>query len=98
MLLVALLTGNLAFSGLKGAPWWQLTGGLIGATFVYLTVVVVPELGAGGLLAALVAGQLAGGLAIDHFGLFGLQAVSISAPRVIGLVLLVLGAALIIHE
>ena len=44
--------------GLGGTPWWMFTGGLIGAAFVTTQTLLVPRLGAAGLLGAIIAGDL----------------------------------------
>jgi transporter family-2 protein len=86
------------FSFVRGAPLWQLCGGLIGAVFVFGTVVLIPRLGAAGVIAAMIAGQLAGGMLIDRLGLFGLSPVGFTPFRVVGLVLLIGGGLLIVHR
>jgi bacterial/archaeal transporter family-2 protein len=98
ILVLALLVGRGSFVAAKAAPWWQFAGGLIGATFVFFNLVLVTNLGAAGLLAGSIAGQLAGGLAIDHFGLFGLPANPVTTVRVLGVALLVAGAALVLKR
>jgi len=81
-----------------GAPWWQLTGGLMGALFVTSAVILVPRLGATGVVAGSVAGQLAGGLLIDQLGLFGLTRQGLTPVRLAGVVLLALGGMLIVRR
>ena len=61
-------------------PWYYLTGGLLGAVYVTTALVAVRSLGAGGVTAATIAGQLTlsladrparhprGGQAADHVG------------------------------
>lgn len=95
---VALVVGEGSFLATRGAPVWQLTGGLIGALFVWSTIVMVPRLGAAGLVAGIIAGQLVGGMAIDRFGLFGLPQTPITWVRMLGLVLLLVGGALIVRR
>jgi bacterial/archaeal transporter family-2 protein len=94
LLAVTLVTGRGEWSELRGAPAWQYTGGLIGAIFVFGTIVLVPRLGATGLIAGIIGGQLAGSLIIDHWGLFGLPQVAVSPLRLLGLALLVVGGVL----
>lgn len=45
-----------------------------------------------------ITGQLAISVAIDRFGLFGIERQSIGAPRILGLVLLVIGVALVVRK
>ena len=55
-------------------------------------------LGASGLTAVVITGQLAMSVVIDRFGLLGVARQQISAQRVIGLVLLVAGVALVVRK
>jgi transporter family-2 protein len=86
------------FAGVRDAAWWQLTGGLIGAVFVFATVLFLPRLGAAGLVATLLTGQLAGGMLIDRLGLFGLPQTALSPLRLMGLALLIAGGLLVIQR
>jgi len=57
-------------------------------------LVLVPGLGAAFFIALLVAGQMIGSIAFDHFGLLDVEH-PIDLPRVIGATLLVVGVVLI---
>lgn len=76
-------------------PWWQWTGGLLGAMFVTSAVVLAPRLGAATLVAAVVAGQMVGSLVIDHYGIVGYPQHAMSVSGVLGVALVVAGVALI---
>lgn len=76
-------------------PWWAWTGGLFGAVFIGLGILLVPQLGAAAFIAFLVAGQMLASVAFDHFGLLGLTQRSIDLPRLIGMALLIGGVVLI---
>ena len=76
-------------------PWWQWTGGLLGAMFVTSAVVLAPRLGAATLVAAVVAGQMVGSLVLDHYGIVGYPQHSMSVASVLGAALVVAGVALI---
>ncbi|MBD5654315.1 MAG: DMT family transporter, partial [Candidatus Eremiobacteraeota bacterium] len=80
---------------LARAPWWAWTGGLLGAYFIFSTIVVVPRLGAAFAFALIVAGQMAASIAIDQFGLFGLPQTTASPARLAGAALLVAGVLLV---
>ena len=80
---------------LGGAPWWVWVGGLLGATYVTMTVVLAPRLGAAAMLGAVMTGQLIGSLLLDHYGAVGYPVRPISLERVGGAVLLLLGVLLI---
>ena len=76
-------------------PWFAWSGGLFGAIFVVLAIFLIPQLGAAAFFALLIAGQMLGSIAFDHFGLLGVPVHPVSAVRVIGAALLVGGVVLI---
>ena len=95
---VAVVSGGSDVGAVKNVPWWYLTGGFIGAVFVASSLVTVRSLGAGGVVAATIAGQLTFSLVIDRFGLLGLEQRALTFTRVIGVVLLALGVWLVIRD
>jgi len=99
LLITSILGGGLgALGGVDRAPWWALVGGLLGAVYVATALVVVRTLGAAGLTAVVITGQLAVSVAIDRFGLLGVAKQPVSSHRVIGLVLLVAGVVLVVRR
>ena len=80
---------------LSRIPWWQWTGGLLGAGYIAAAVVLAPRLGAATLVAAVVAGQMIASLLLDHFGWVGFTQHAISGPRVLGAALVICGVVLI---
>jgi transporter family-2 protein len=84
-----------AAATLARTPWWIWTGGLLGAFFIFSTIVVVPRLGAAFAFALIVAGQMTASIAIDQFGLFGVQPTPASPGRLAGAALLVCAVVLI---
>lgn len=99
LLIAAFVRGGLGnLSHVSKVPWWALVGGLLGAVYVSVALVAVRTLGASGLTAVVITGQLAISVAIDRFGLFGVAKQHIAVPRVIGLVLLLVGVALVVRR
>lgn len=84
-----------ALAGARALPWYAWIGGLYGAFFVAMAAFVAPRIGVGALLTAAVAGQLAAALALDHFGLIGLDPRPATLARILGLVLVFAGAFLV---
>jgi transporter family-2 protein len=82
-------------SGITGFRPEHVLGGLGGALVVYIGLVAVRPLGVGGVIALLVAAQLAGSLVIDRFGWFGVPQVALSAGRLGGMALVIAGTLLI---
>ncbi len=76
-------------------PWWAWSGGLFGAVFIGLAILLVPQLGAATFIALLVTGQMLASVAFDHFGWLGLVQRPMDVPRLIGVALLIGGVILI---
>jgi transporter family-2 protein len=76
-------------------PWWAWSGGLFGAIFIGLAILLIPKIGAATFFALLVTGQMLASLAFDHFGLLGLSVQPVSLVRLAGAAFLVLGVVLI---
>ncbi len=80
--------------GLSRGPWWMWTGGIFGATYVTMSVVLAPRLGTALMAATIMAGQMALALLFDQFGWLGATPVPLSASRIAGAGLLVAGVLL----
>lgn len=77
--------------------WYYLLGGLLGAVYVSTALIAVTAIGAGGVAAATVTGQLVASVAIDRLGLFGLDQVALTPERIVGVVLLLAGTVLVVR-
>jgi bacterial/archaeal transporter family-2 protein len=77
------------------APWWVWIGGLLGAFYVLGSIVTAPKLGAVTLVALILAGQAIASLLVDHFGWVGFEEHPITLLRVVGVLLLAGGVALV---
>lgn len=88
--------GDLGEAG--GLRWYYLTGGVLGAIYVTSVLVSVRSLGAGGVTAATIAGQLTMSLLIDRSGVLGLDERALTPDRVVGILLLAAGTFLIVRE
>ena len=84
---------NLAGVGL--APWWAWTGGLLGATFVFSSLLLAPKLGAAAFVSIGVVGTMISSLLLDHFGLIGYRSIAVTPIRVIGVLLVIAGMLLL---
>ena len=94
--LIVVFAGQMGeVKNVPGTPPLYLTGGLMGALLVTVTLVTVRTLGAGGVTAAAVSGQLIVSALLDRFGVLGLDKVGLTTPRVAGFALLLLGTALV---
>ncbi len=78
--------------------WYYLTGGILGAAYVTTVLLSVRELGAGGVTAATIAGQLTMSVLIDRSGVLGLSERGLTLQRLAGIALLAAGTFLIVRE
>jgi bacterial/archaeal transporter family-2 protein len=78
--------------------WYYLTGGLLGAAYVTTVLVTVRSLGAGGVTAATIAGQLTMAIVVDQLGILGVEKQTITWQRVLGVVLLAIGTFLVVRD
>jgi transporter family-2 protein len=85
-------------SGAAGVRPYYLIGGLLGAAYVTTVLLTVRTLGAGGVTAATVAGQLTTSVIIDRLGVLGLEKQPITLGRVVGILLLFAGTLLVIRS
>lgn len=98
------LTAIVVLSGRAGGlqstfdvSWYYLLGGLLGAVYVANALIAVSTIGAGGVAAVTIAGQLSASVAIDRLGLFGLDQVPLSPERIVGVALLLAGTLLVVR-
>jgi len=99
--LTALLVVRRSLGGLAEAaagPKWQLLGGVMGAFIVLAITVAGPRIGIVATTAFLIAAQFALAAVIDRFGWLGVEQVPFSWARVLGIALLVAGAALTLRR
>lgn len=81
-------------SGLARAPWWAWVGGAFAVFSAVVGIVALPHLSAASLIAAAILGQLVASTVIDHFGWLNVPVVPINKSRIVGAVLLFVGALL----
>lgn len=95
----ALLIALPSFSGFKevyGIPWWAWLGGPLGIVVIFATLFSLPKIGAGAASAIGIAATLITSIIIDHYGWMEMTPHPITFPRIVGMVMLLLGSFLII--
>lgn len=108
--LVSFIVGTLILAAIVGVSgqasqltsafdvrWYYLLGGVLGALWVLSSLVAVKSIGAGGVVAATITGQLVGAVAADRLGILGLAETPITLDRVVGVVLLLTGTYLVVR-
>ncbi len=96
-LIVALIGQAGGLSSTFDVRWYYLIGGLLGAAYVTMALIAVSSIGAGGVAAATVTGQLTAAVVIDRLGILGLEQTPLGATRIAGVVLLLAGTYLIVR-
>jgi bacterial/archaeal transporter family-2 protein len=98
---VVLLVARRSLAGIgdaAGAPKWMLLGGVMSALIILAITVAGPRIGVVATTAFLIAAQFALAAVIDRYGWFGVERIAFTWPRVLGLALLVAGAALTLRR
>lgn len=98
LLIFVLTVGTPApsFSTLSQIPWWKWTGGLIGACYVTVVILIAPRIGAANMIALIVTAQMISALLFDHFGLLAFPLHPISLFRIVGALMIIAGVYLIL--
>jgi bacterial/archaeal transporter family-2 protein len=98
---VVLLAARRSLGGVGdaiGGPKWQLLGGVMSICIILAITIAGPRIGVVATTAFLIAAQFALATVIDRYGWFGVERIALSWPRVLGLGLLVAGAALTLRR
>jgi transporter family-2 protein len=96
ILVTMLVARHTDFGAVKALPLYMLLGGgLLGAVYVTVNLMLAPRIGIAALMALGIAGQLFTALLIDRLGLFELMERGLTAGRVSGVVLVAVGALMV---
>lgn len=83
-------------ASIKAVPVWAwIAGGFSGALVVTTTIVAAPRIGIALTLVCIIVGQMLVSTVCDHFGAFGVPKQPVNWPKLLGIVLMVGGAALV---
>lgn len=91
---LAALGGSGSVFALRGAAPWMWLGGLFGAFYVACMIWALPMVGVVTAVSLLILGQLLTALLLDSIGAFGMEPRPIEARRLLGVALVLIGAAL----
>ena len=98
LLLFCTMNGSVRLVGKafnREQPWWMWMGGLYGATIVFGNAWLVPKLGVGLFIMALLVGQLTLSMLMEHNGWLGAPRKRITLVQIVGILLMLAGVALI---
>ena len=83
---------------LRQAPWYSLLGGVLGVAIVASVIISIPKAGVANATTAIIIGQVITAMAIDCFGLFGLEQIPLSWMKILGLLFLAAGGYLLLNH
>jgi bacterial/archaeal transporter family-2 protein len=83
-----------ALAPLGGVNPLLFSAGAIGACLVFGIAWLIPQIGAGNLMMAMLAGQILGGLVLSHFGWLGSPVQPITILKMVGVALMFGGIVL----
>jgi bacterial/archaeal transporter family-2 protein len=86
-----------SIAGVGGLSWYYLLGGVLGAVYVTSVLVTVRSLGAGGVTAATISGQLTMSVIVDHYGWLGVERDPVHAAKIVGVIFLAVGTYLVVR-
>ena len=76
-------------------PWWMWIGGILGGLYILANVYLSRIVGTGMIVIILLIGSTTGGILVDHFGMFESPKKPINAQKILGVLIMILGAAAI---
>lgn len=81
-------------TALQTSPWMWL-GGLLGALYIFTTILCLPQIGFAAMFSLFVSGQLLLALIFDHFALLGSPLHALTPLRLMGGLLVIAGVWII---
>jgi transporter family-2 protein len=99
--ILVLLVARRSLSGIGHAfhqPVWLWLGGLLSAFIVLGITFSAPRIGVTAAIGLVITGNLVVAALIDRFGWFGVESIPLEWPRVVGILLLAGGAALVLRK
>ena len=75
-----------------------LTAGMMGACLVFAIGWLIPRVGAGPVMITLLAGQVAGGLLLSHYGWLGSPVEPVTITKIVGVLVMIGGVVLATYK
>ena len=91
-LIPLLIYGGGKLGSWRTVPWYALCAGVFGLVVIFSMSYMIPRVGIATALIILLAGQLLIGTLLDYFGLLGAVQRPVDFMRLLGLVVVLLGA------
>ena len=96
ILLIVCFPSTASFKNLPGlSEWYLYLGGLLGIAILAAPILLVPRIGTTSTVISIILGQCILALLIDQFGMLSSPRVEISTARIMGVLLVGIGAYLV---
>ena len=95
LLYIVLTRQQVSWAGVREVPAYTWVGGLLGAFYVTVIVLVFPKLGPGLTFGLVVAGQMLMSILLAHFNVLVAQPQPINLMKLLGIALVVVGVVII---
>lgn len=86
---------SISWSGVREAPLYMWTGGLLGALYITVMILAFPRLGPGLTFGLIVAGQMMVSVLLEHYNVLVAQQNPVNLMKVVGVGLVVAGVVII---
>ena len=99
--ILVLLVARRSLAGVNHAahqPGWMWLGGILSAFIILSITFAAPKIGVAATIGLLITGNLIVAAMIDRFGWFGVKQIPLEWTRVLGILLLAGGAALLLKK
>lgn len=99
-ILISLFSGSKTddFLSISSLPLWLLSAGILSAFMVLGSSYLVPKIGISAFFVLVVSGQIITGMIFSSFGLLGAPISPLSLGKLVGLVMVILGACLVTYK
>jgi transporter family-2 protein len=99
--ILVLLVARRSLAGVGHAfhqPLWLWLGGILSAFIVLSITFAAPKIGVAAAIGLVITGNLVVAALIDRFGWFGVDPIPLDSVRIVGILLLAGGAALVLRK
>ncbi|WP_158655417.1 DMT family transporter [Helicobacter marmotae] len=101
LIAIAFFSHSLNFHTLKALTqqnWWKFLGGILGAFFVFGSIMLAPKIGLINMFILALMGQLVTSVVLDSIGAFELSVRAISWQKIVGLCVMFVGLGIFFQK
>lgn len=96
--IVLAITGVPRVADFKDTPWWAYSGGILNVAIIGGVAWAIAQVGATSGISAILIGQLTTAVVLDHLGIFTLERIPAGWLRILGIIIMLVGARMAIQK